>query len=61
MVGRAVSRGAAKTAETLREGLRRVVKGFQPSAFPRLRVNQGVAEDRHRRRKESAQQLNDVR
>ena len=29
-------------APTLREGLRRIVNGFQPSAFPRLRVNQGV-------------------
>ncbi len=27
-------------APTLREGLRRIVNGFQPSAFPRLRVNQ---------------------
>jgi len=48
-------------APTFREGLRRVVNGFQPSAVPRLRVNQGGAEDLHRRRKESAQQLNDVR
>jgi GxxExxY protein len=30
-------------APTLREGLRRIVNGFQPSAFPRLRVNQGVS------------------
>ena len=29
-------------APTLREGLRRIVNGFQPSAFPRLRVNQTV-------------------
>jgi iron complex transport system substrate-binding protein len=29
-------------APTLRAGLRRLVNGFQPSAFPRLRVNQGV-------------------
>ena len=29
-------------APTLREGLRRIVNGFQPSAFPRLRVNQGL-------------------
>jgi GxxExxY protein len=29
-------------APTLREGLRRIVNGFEPSAFPRLRVNQGV-------------------
>ena len=29
-------------APTLREGLRRIVNGFQPSAFPRLRVNQRV-------------------
>jgi iron complex transport system substrate-binding protein len=29
-------------APTLREGLRRLVNGFQPSAFPRLRVNQRV-------------------
>ena len=50
-----------RRAPTFREGLRRVVNGLQPSAFPRLRVNQGVAEDRHRRRKESAPQLNDVR
>ena len=27
-------------APTLKEGLRRIVNGFQPSAFPRLRVNQ---------------------
>ena len=31
-------------APTLREGLRRLVNGYQPSAFPRLRVNQGVAD-----------------
>lgn len=30
-------------APTLREGLRRIVNGFQPSVFPRLRVNQGVS------------------
>jgi iron complex transport system substrate-binding protein len=30
-------------APTLREGLRRIVNGFQPSASPRLRVNQRVA------------------
>jgi hypothetical protein len=30
-------------APTLREGLRRIVNGFQPSAFPRLRVNPGVS------------------
>jgi GxxExxY protein len=30
-------------APTLREGLRRVVNDFEPSASPRLRVNQGVA------------------
>ena len=29
-------------APTLQEGLRRIVNGFQPSAFPRLRVNQSV-------------------
>ena len=29
-------------APTLREGLRRMVNGSQPSAFPRLRVNQKV-------------------
>jgi iron complex transport system substrate-binding protein len=29
-------------APTLREGLRRIVNRFEPSAFPRLRVNQGV-------------------
>ncbi len=29
-------------APTLREGLRRIVNGFQPSAFPRLRVNQSL-------------------
>ncbi len=29
-------------APTLREGLRRIVNGLQPSAFPRLRVNQRV-------------------
>jgi len=29
-------------APTLREGLRRMVNGSQPSAFPRLRVNQGA-------------------
>jgi GxxExxY protein len=29
-------------APTLREGLRRIVNGFEPSAVPRLRVNQGV-------------------
>jgi len=29
-------------APTLRQGLRRLVNGFQPSAFPRLRVNQKV-------------------
>ena len=28
-------------APTLREGLKRVVNGFQPSASPRLRVNKG--------------------
>jgi hypothetical protein len=27
-------------APTLREGLRRIVNGYEPSAFPRLRVNQ---------------------
>ena len=27
-------------APTLRDGLRRIVNGYQPSAFPRLRVNQ---------------------
>jgi hypothetical protein len=30
-------------APTLREGLRRIVNAFQPSAAPRLRVNQGVS------------------
>jgi hypothetical protein len=30
-------------APTLREGLRRIVNGFQLSAVSRLRVNQGVA------------------
>src|SRR5215204_236660 len=30
-------------APTLREGLRRVVNDFEPSASPRLRVNQGLA------------------
>ena len=30
-------------APTLREGLRRLVNGFQPSASSRLRVNQRVA------------------
>lgn len=29
-------------APTLRDGLRRVVNRYEPSAFPRLRVNQGV-------------------
>jgi hypothetical protein len=33
-------------APTLREGLRRIVHGFQPSAYPRLRVNQGLAGER---------------
>ena len=32
-------------APTLREGLRRIVNGFQPSAFPRLRVNQRFQEN----------------
>ena len=32
-------------APTLRDGLRRIVNGFQPSAFPRLRVNQLLATD----------------
>lgn len=31
-------------APTLREGLRRMVNGFQPSAFPRLCVNRGAAD-----------------
>jgi len=29
-----------EAAPALRDGLRRIVDGFQPSAFPRLRVNQ---------------------
>jgi iron complex transport system substrate-binding protein len=29
-------------APTLRDGLRRLVQGYQPSAFPRLRVNQDL-------------------
>jgi GxxExxY protein len=33
-------------APTLREGLRRIVNGFEPSAFPRLRVNQSRRVDR---------------
>jgi GxxExxY protein len=29
-------------APTMQEGLRRIVNGYQPSASPRLRVNQNV-------------------
>jgi iron complex transport system substrate-binding protein len=35
-------------APTLREGLRRIVNGLQPSASPRLRVNQCVAPEPRR-------------
>ena len=34
-------------APTLREGLRRIVNGFEPSAIPRLRVNRGAPSHTH--------------